>query len=227
MTDLSEKTLLLSRFNEVKNQIEKTCLTSQRNDHTVKLIVVTKGQPITKIRWLIEAGHHEFAENRLEELEHKWSILLKEYPDTKLHFIGHIQSRKIKKIVQYCHVIHSLDRIEIAKKIAMECHKQHKNIPCLIQINTGHEPQKDGIDPNLFSDFLQQCNQIPTLNINGIMCIPPANQDASPHFHLMQQLKNDYHLNELSMGMSNDYTEAILLGSTMLRIGTKIMGERH
>lgn len=226
MTDFSEKELLLHRYEQVKNQINEACISSNRNLNEINLIVVSKFQPETKIRWLLEAGHREFAESRAEEMEVKWKPLLATYPDVKLHFIGQIQSRKIKLIVQYSHMIHSLDRIEIAEKIALECSKQHKYPACLIQINTGLESQKGGVDPGLFSAFFQQCKLISGLTITGIMCIPPAYQQPTPHFRLMQTLKNDYQLDELSMGMSNDYIEAITYGATMLRIGTKIMGER-
>jgi len=227
MKSSAERELLLHHYKEIKDQIEKACSTSKRNSHEVKLVVISKFQPETKIRWLLEAGHREFGESRVEELQKKWEPLLPIYPDIRLHYIGKIQSRKIRHIVRYCHIVHSLDRIDIAKIIASECIKQNKFIECLIQINTGAESQKSGIDPYYFPIFLQECRMIRQLIIQGIMCIPPANQDPLPHFHLMQNLKNNFGLNELSMGMSNDYIDAIQCGATMLRIGTKIMGYRQ
>lgn len=226
MTASSEKEILLAQYEEVKNQIMQTCLAIHRHYHEVKLVIITKFQPEEKIRWLLEAGHREFGESRTEEMQEKWSSLLLAYPDVKLHYIGQIQSRKIWHIVKYCHVVHSLDRIEIAEKIAHECSMQNKYLECLIQINTGAESQKGGVDPAEFPTFLHKCEVINGLIIKGIMCIPPLNQNPIPHFHSMQQLKTDSNLNELSMGMSKDYIEAITCGATMLRIGTKIMGSR-
>jgi len=227
MNPFSDKEFLLQQYTAVKNDIASTCASLGRNPDTVRLVVVSKFQPDTKIRWLLEANQREFGESRAEEMEEKWEALLSSYPDTRLHYIGQIQSRKIKLIVKYCHMIHSLDRIDIAEKMAAECSRQNKSMECLIQINTGAEVQKGGIPPDSLSSFLEKCRMISPLIIKGIMCIPPVNEDPLPHFQLMQQLKNTFRLDELSMGMSNDYSKAISCGASILRIGNKIMGDRN
>jgi len=223
---MMDKELLLKNYAEVQSQIIQTSHVAQRHPDEIKLIVVSKFQPETKIHWLLDAGQRQFAESRIEEIEQKWPSLLMQYPDVVLHYIGQIQSRKIKNIIKYCHYIHSLDRLEIAEKIAVESIRQQRSPICLVQINTGAEHQKNGISPEAFPDFYSACKNITALNIQGIMCIPPVHENPLPHFALMQKIKNSFSLAELSMGMSSDYREAILHGATMLRIGTRIMGER-
>lgn len=226
MNTLSERNFLLEQFKQVNDEIENTCHSTGRDPGEIRLIVVSKFQPESRIRWLLEASQRNFAESRINEIEQKWLSIFADYPDAKLHFIGQLQSRKIKLIVKYCHMIHSLDRIDIAEKIAEECRTQNKKIDCLVQINIGDEPQKSGVHPDSLPDFLEKCKTISPLSIKGIMCIPPVNKDPTPYFQLMYQLKNNFNLPELSMGMSDDYQKAIACGATMVRIGTKIMGDR-
>ena len=210
-------------YQEVQTEILKTCQETGRDAQTVKLVVVSKSQDAEKIRCLLKAGQRDFGENRIEEIEKKWSALLIDYPDVKLHFIGVIQSRKVRNIVKYCQYIHSIDRLEIAEKIARECRLQNKITNCLIQVNIGAEPQKAGIPIEQLPTFLTECNQHIQLPIAGIMCIPPINQDPAAYFRLMQKLRLEYRLKELSMGMSDDYVEAISNGATMIRVGSKIL----
>lgn len=224
MTD--ERDLILQQYQAVKTSIAQTCLNLKRDSQQCKLVVVSKFQPAQKIRWLLEAGQRDFGENRIEEVEEKWGALLADYPDAKLHFIGSIQSRKVRSIVKYADYIHSLDRLEIAEKIAKECLAQGKRADCLIQVNVGDEAQKSGIVATHFSDFLEKCKTMTGLQVLGAMCIPPANEPPAPYFKLMQQLQIKHGLQELSMGMSNDYVEALAYGSTMVRVGSKILGAR-
>lgn len=226
MNTVNEEVLLLQRYEAIKLDIKHACQHARRADDSVRLVIVSKHQPEDRIKWLIQAGQREFGENRAEEILSKWQALLQEYPEIKLHFIGQIQSRKIPAIVRFSSMVHSLDRISIAEKIASECSRQNRKLECLIQINTGAEPQKGGIDPALLPEFLKECSAMEPLMIKGIMCLPPVNEDAISHFQLMQKLKTEFNLTEASMGMSDDFDKAIACGATILRIGRRIMGER-
>jgi pyridoxal phosphate enzyme (YggS family) len=221
-----EGSVVLQNYEEVISKITQTCLQMNRPANSVKLIVISKFQPEEKIRCLLEAGHRDFGESRIDEVMSKWGPLLADFPNTKLHFIGSIQSRKVRDIVKYCDYVHSVDRYDIADRIARECQIQNKSIDCFIQVNVGAEPQKSGIDISEFSAFLEKCRANSHLSIIGAMCLPPADHDPAPYFQLMQDLQMNNHLKELSMGMSNDYVEAIAHGATMIRVGSKILGSR-
>ena len=215
---------VLKNYFQVKDRVSELCKNAKRLNADVRLVVVSKFQRLDVIRILLEVGHSDFAENRIEEVKEKWPTLLLEYPNTKLHFIGPIQSRKVRDIVTYADYIHSLDRLEIAQRIAQEMQIQSKTPECLIQVNVGSEVQKSGILAAQFPTFLEDCKHRAKLPIIGAMCLPPANQNPMPYFQEMQQLQVKYHLNELSMGMSNDYAQAIACGATMIRVGTGIFG---
>lgn len=213
---------VLKNYVQVKDNVSELCKNTKRFSADVRLVVVSKCQSIDAIRILLEAGHSDFAENRIEEVKEKWPTLLLEYPNTKLHFIGSIQSRKVRDIVTYSDYIHSLDRIEIAQRIAQEMQIQGKALECLIQVNIGSEAQKSGILAAQFPTFLEDCKHRAKLPIIGAMCLPPAHQNPMPYFQEMQALQVKYHLRELSMGMSSDYAQAIACGATMIRVGTGI-----
>lgn len=217
---------ILQNYMEVKNEVMQTCLQIKCPSTSVKLIVISKFQSADKIRCLLAAGQSDFGESRIEEVKEKWEPLLADYPNTKLHFIGSIQSRKVRDIVKYTDYVHSVDRFEIAEGIARESQIQNKPIECLIQVNVGAESQKSGVDFTQFPAFLEKCETCSNLSIIGAMCIPPADQNPVPYFKLMQDLQANHGVKELSMGMSNDYAEAIAHGATMIRIGSKIFGCR-
>lgn len=223
---MNDNNPIVQNYQEVQAIIEKTCLSINRSVATVRLIVVSKFQPAEKICSLLKAGQRDFAESRIEEVEKKWLPLIRKYPDIRLHFIGTIQSRKIRKIVQYCDYIHSLDRTETARKIAEEISCQQRKVVCLIQINIGDEDQKSGVSVADFPEFLKQCRQVFQLPVCGIMCLPPFDRDPLSYFNTMQQLLLKNNLVELSMGMSHDFSTAILCGATMIRVGTRILGDR-
>lgn len=220
-----ERDEILQNYLDVKNKIAQTCIKSERLN-TVKLIVISKFQSADKIRGLLEAGQRDFGESRVEEIKKKWPALLMDYPDAKLHFIGPIQSRKVRDIVKYADYVHSVDRLDIAEHIARESQVQHKITECLIQVNVGAEPQKSGIEVAQFPTLLMKCRGFNTLSVRGAMCIPPVNQNPTQYFMLMRNLQVNHDLKELSMGMSSDYSEAITCGATMIRVGSKIMGSR-
>lgn len=217
---------IVNNYHQVKQGIYKRCLELGRSSDLVKLIVVTKFQSAAKIRCLLQAGQRDFAENRIEEIKSKWPDLLAEYPDVRLHFIGAIQSRKIRDIVKYTQIIHSMDRRSIVDEIDRQAQVQGKIMQCLIQVNVGDELQKSGIKVGDFGEFLRYCQGKTHLLIQGAMCIPPAEHDPAHYFKVMQELQASYDFDELSMGMSADYLTALDFGASMLRVGTVILGLR-
>ena len=205
----------LDNYKAIKLEVDKL-----NNKHN--LIVVTKNKSIETILPIIKNGHLHFGENRVQEAKEKWIPILKNYNDIKLHLIGKLQSNKVKDAFFLFDFIHTLDSDKLAKKFSeLELNSQRK-IKYFIQINIGNEAQKNGIEYVRAKDFINFCKNDLKLNIIGLMCIPPINLDPHPFFDKMQQLKINNNLNELSMGMSSDYKEALNFGSTYLRIGSAI-----
>lgn len=204
----------------------KTAIRECGGVESVEFIAVSKFQPVEKIKVLLEKGHRSFAESRVEEAEEKWTALKEQYPDVRLHFIGGIQSKKIKKIVCFFDVVHSIDRLSVAEKIATEVVAAKKSIECLIQVNIGNEDQKSGVRLEELSELYQRFNELMPGSVRGFMCIPPNNEPPADFFEKMASLKKMYGVDHLSMGMSADYRVALEKGSTMLRVGSVIFGER-
>ena len=205
----------LDNYKAIKLEVDKL-----NNKHN--LIVVTKNKSIETILPIIKNGHLHFGENRVQEAKEKWIPVLKNYKDIKLHLIGKLQSNKVKDAFVLFDFIHTLDSDKLAKKFSeLELNSERK-IKYFIQINIGNEAQKNGIEYVRAKDFINFCKNDLKLNIIGLMCIPPINLDPHPFFEKMQQLKINNNLNELSMGMSSDYKEALNFGSTYLRIGSAI-----
>ena len=200
-------------------------LKGQNIDNRSKVIAVSKTFKLEKILPLIDYGHLDFGENKVQEAIEKWSEIKTKKKDIQLHLIGKLQSNKAKFAVKIFDYIHSLDSEKLAKKISEEQSKQNKNIKLFIQVNIGNEDQKSGISINQLNDFYQFCNQL-NLNIIGLMCIPPFDQNPDSYFKEMQSLKEKLNLKELSMGMSSDYLQAVDYSSTYLRIGSSIFGKR-
>ncbi len=192
----------------------------------IKIIAVSKTFNEEKILPLINHGHLDFGENKVQEALSKWTNIKEKYNEIKLHMIGKLQSNKVKHAVKIFDYIHSLDNEKLAEKISNEQKKINKNIDLLIQVNVGKELQKNGIDKPDVKNFFEFCKNDLKLNIIGLMCIPPNDGKTNEYFSEMLKLKNQLNLNNLSMGMSNDYLEAIENGSTMIRVGSKIFGER-
>jgi len=186
------------------------------------LIVVTKNQSIDGILPIIRNGHLHFGENRVQEAKEKWTPILKNYKDIKLHLIGKLQSNKVKDAFVLFDFIHTLDSEKLAKKFSDLEFNSERKIKYFIQINIGNEVQKNGIESSIVKDFVNFCKGDLKLNVIGLMCIPPINLDPRPFFKNMQKFKTDNDLDELSMGMSSDYKEALHYGSTYLRIGSAI-----
>lgn len=195
--------------------------------HNTTVIAVSKGQPVSAITPLLLSGHRHFAENRVQEAEEKWPALKTRYPDVVLHMIGPLQTNKARKAVALFDVIQTLDREELAKELAKEMARQGRDLPCFIQVNTGQEPQKAGVSPQHAADFLKYCREIHGLQVTGLMCIPPAEENPAPHFAFLNELARRLGLRDLSMGMSKDYETAKRFGATYVRLGQAIFGERQ
>jgi len=176
---------------------------------------------------VIEAGHRLFGENRIQEAKAKWPALKERFPDLELHLIGALQSNKAKEAVALFDAIHSIDRPKIARVVAEEMNKQGRRLKLFVQVNTGEEPQKAGVMPREAADFVRQCQEEFKLDIAGLMCIPPADEEPSVHFAFLAKLASELGLKELSMGMSADFEKAIGFGATYVRVGSAIFGARE
>ncbi len=191
-----------------------------------QIVAVSKTFAMNKILPLINHGHIHFGENKIQEAIKKWSDIKKKSSKIKLHMVGKCQSNKAKYLIPLFDYLHSLDSIKLAQKISEEEKKHNKKIKIFIQVNIGKENQKSGLEIDELKDFYEKCTKNLNLNVIGIMCIPPNNNNSSKYFSEMQKLSIDIGVKNLSMGMSNDYKEAAKYGSTYIRIGSKIFGER-
>ena len=210
---------LIQNFRNIKNQINIL-------NPNVNLIAVTKGQNMDKIKFILEEGHLHFGENKVQEAILKWADILNVRKDINLHLLGRLQSNKAKEAFTLFNYIHSLDSEKLAKIFSDLEKKNLKKIKYFIQVNIGNESQKSGINISLVSDFVQFCQKDLKLNILGLMCIPPVNDSPESYFLKLKELNEHNNLKDLSMGMSNDFKMAIQSGSTYVRIGTSIFGER-
>ena len=190
-----------------------------------KVIAVSKTFELEKILPLIEYGHLDYGENKVQEAIDKWSELKQKKQNIKLHLIGKLQTNKVKHAIKIFDYIHSLDSIKLAKKIAEEQKKQKKNLKLFIQVNIGNEEQKAGVNVNQINDLIDYSKQL-NLNIVGLMCIPPVNEEAEKYFKEIKILNKKLNFSEISMGMSSDYLKAVENNSTFLRIGSSIFGQR-
>ena len=199
---------------------------ADRNIEEIELIAVSKKKPPDLIRKVINSGYRSFGENQLQEVENKWIRLKQEFSQTKLHFVGAIQSKKIEKIFKFCDVIHSIDREKIVRKIKTCEDSFNLKKEYFIQINTGNEPQKSGVALDESESFINKCINDYNLEIKGLMCIPPHKDNPEEHFLKLRGLGKNFNLPYLSMGMSEDFEIALKCGATHIRVGTKIFGAR-
>jgi PLP dependent protein len=193
-----------------------------------QLIAVSKTYDAATILPVLEAGHRSFGENRVQEAQGKWPELRQRFPDIDLHLIGPLQSNKAKEAVALFDCIHTIDRPKIAEAIAAEMVKQSRQLKLFVQVNTGEEPQKAGIIPRETMAFVAMCRKQLNLNIAGLMCIPPVDEEPAVHFAFLTKLAREAELldPELSMGMSADFETAIEFGATYVRVGSAIFGSR-
>jgi len=193
----------------------------------IKLIAVSKTFPINEILPLINHGQVHFGENKVQEAIEKWQEIKQDFKHLQLHMIGKLQSNKVKFVVPLFDYIHSLDSLKLAKKIAEEQDKIKKRLKIFIQINIGNEEQKNGIDEGDLEEFYKKCVNEFELDIVGLMCLPPKDNNTKEYFVKMKNLAQKINVKELSMGMSNDYLDAAKHGATYLRIGSKVFGNRN
>ncbi len=198
---------------------------SYQVNNEAELIAVSKYRTVDEILQAVEAGQKIFGENKVQEAMQKWPEIKEKHTDIELHLIGALQTNKVKEAVQTFDVIEVVDREKLANALVKEMNKQGKYPDCLIQVNTGSEPQKAGIFPENADRFIKWCIE-KGLPIKGLMCIPPANEDPRPHFNMLKDLCNKHELEVCSMGMSGDYEDAIKCGATHIRVGTAIFGSR-
>ena len=208
--------------------IEKLIKSKEANlkkSEASKIIAVSKTFSLDKIMPLINHGHYDFGENKIQEALDKWTQIKAEKPELKLHLLGKLQTNKVKLAIKLFDFIHSVDSKKLAKKIYDEQLNQNKKVKLFLQVNIGNEEQKSGILKNDLDDLYHYCKEL-KLDIVGLMCIPPYNSDPNPFFQELNNLNKNLSLKELSMGMSSDYLKAVEHNSTYLRIGSAIFGER-
>ena len=216
----------VQRLNTVKNHV-KEILDRKQLKIDPRIIAVTKTFPTRKIIPLIEIGHLHFGENKIQEAESKWVDIKNKYKELQLHMLGKLQSNKAKKAVNLFNYIHSLDNAKLASKIRQFEKELNKKIKLFIQVNIAEENQKTGITLNDLNTFYKYCTQDLSLNIIGLMCLPPVGSKSQEYFQILRSNSEKLNLKNLSMGMSTDYEDAILYGSTHIRIGTAIFGKRN
>ena len=208
----------------IKNNI-KNKLNDIKKSDSPNIIAVSKTFAMDKINPLIESGHLDFGENKVQEALDKWSDIKLKNNNIKLHLIGKLQTNKVKHAVKIFDYIHSVDNEKLAKKIADELNKNQRTIKIFLQVNIGQENQKSGADVDNLENLFLYCKKI-NLEVIGLMCIPPIGVDSKEYFKRMRDLSKNLMLKDLSMGMSSDYLKAIEYSSTYLRIGSSIFGER-
>jgi hypothetical protein len=216
----------LDRLADVRHRIAQAARDAGRQPEDVALVCVSKTFGAEEIRPVIEAGQRIFGENRVQEAMEKWPDLRRDHADLELHLIGPLQSNKAHDAVQFFDVIETVDRDKIAKALAEEIQKTGRHPRLYVQVNTGAEAQKAGIAPQEADAFIERCRKSHGLEISGLMCIPPLDDQASPHFALLNQIAKRNGIKTLSMGMSADFELAIQLGATHVRVGSAIFGHR-
>jgi pyridoxal phosphate enzyme (YggS family) len=215
-----------AQLNDVVSRIRDSERSAGRPPGTTQLVAVSKTFDAEAIRPVIGAGQRVFGENRVQEAQSKWPLLKAETSDIELHLIGPLQSNKAADAVALFDVIETIDREKIARAVADEIRQQGKPVRVYVQVNTGLEPQKAGIAPDDTHAFVTFCREQIGLNVEGLMCIPPADENPGPHFALLAKLAKRCTLEKLSMGMSGDFETAIQFGATSVRVGSAIFGTR-
>ncbi len=216
----------MSGLKDITGRIEKAAQTAGRDPASVRLIAVSKVQPLARIEAILDEGHRLFGENRVQEAQGKWPDLRERYNGVELHLIGPLQTNKVKPAMDLFDTIQSLDRNRLAVKIATEAQERGSCPDLYVQVNTGAEKQKAGILPDEADAFIARCREEMDLPVIGIMAIPPANELPEPHFDLLAQIAERNGVSEISMGMSADFETAIAHGATSVRVGSALFGAR-
>jgi pyridoxal phosphate enzyme (YggS family) len=216
-----------TRLRAVRERISKAAQGVGCDPARVRLIAVSKTFGETDILPVLAAGHRLFGENRVQEAKAKWPALKARYPDVELHLIGPLQSNKAREAVALFDAIHTIDRPKIAKVVAEEMARAGKRLKLFVEVNTGEEPQKAGVMPREAVAFVTMCRNELKLEIAGLMCIPPVDEEPAVHFALLAKLAKEAGVNDLSMGMSADFETAVQFGATYVRVGSAIFGSRR
>ena len=216
---------IIKRYQDIISLI-KSNIENNQNLKFPNIIAVSKTFRLEKILPLIDHGHIDYGENKVQEAIEKWTSIKEKKPNIKLHLIGRLQTNKVKFAIKIFDYIHSLDSIKLAKKIADEEKKQNKKIQLFIQVNIGKEDQKSGVELKNLSELYNYCKEL-NLNVIGLMCIPPFEEDSEKYFKEMKILNKKLNLTNLSMGMSSDYLKAVENSATHVRIGSNIFGSRN
>ena len=218
---------IVERLMAIQSEIKELLIKNNLQNKDLNIIIVCKTFSMDKILPLIDAGHVHFGENKVQEAELKWKEAKKKHPNIKLHMVGKLQTNKVKVALNIFDYIHSVDNCRLGEKIVKYEKELNKKIKTFVQVNIGEESQKSGISPKNVNQFVNYCKNSLCLNIIGLMCLPPISDNSEKYFMHLNQLRNQTDLRHLSMGMSNDYQTAIKCGSTFLRIGSKILGEKN
>ena len=217
---------IADNLSNIFSSIRQTSIAAGRDPGCVSLVAVSKVQVSAAIEQALDAGHRVFGENRIQEAKEKWPLLKSRYQGVELHLIGPLQTNKVKDAVALFDVIETVDRPKLARLLKQEMLRQSVEIPCFIQINTGEEKQKAGIFPNEAAEFIEYCRRDLKLQVKGLMCIPPVDEEPALHFSLLKSIAKKAGVVNLSMGMSDDFEVAIQTGATHIRLGTLIFGKR-
>lgn len=217
----------LENFASVQTSISKACAKAGRPPKDVSLVAVSKTYDGTHIKPVLAAGHRVFGENRVQEAKQKWPALCEEFPGIELHLIGPLQSNKAGEAVALFDVIQTVDRPKIAEALAAQMKKQSRVVKLFVQVNTGRETQKAGVMPEDVATMISLMRDKLCLTVEGLMCIPPVEDDPGKHFALLKDLATTHGLQKLSMGMSGDFETAIIHGATHVRVGSAIFGARN
>ena len=218
--------VIAANLTSVRNRIDTAARAAGRAPDSVTLVAVSKTHSAASVRDALIAGHRVFGENRVQEAQTKYPPLRERFPDLVLHLIGPLQTNKVRDAVALCDMIETVDRLRLAQVLAKEMERSGRRLPCLIEVNTGEEPQKSGVLPAAADDFIVECRDRLGLPIEGLMCVPPLEEEPALHFALLREIARRSGLGLLSMGMSADFEKAIRFGATHVRVGTAIFGAR-
>lgn len=225
-SDLERSDQISNALADLRKRISQAAERVERDPADVTLVAVSKVHGVDAISGALAAGQRVFGENRIQEAQEKWPTLKAAYPDATLHLIGPLQTNKVRDAVELFDVIETVDRSKLAAKLAEEMQRQGKALPCFVQVNTGEEPQKAGVLPKDAEAFITECRETHRLDVKGLMCIPPQDEEPALHFAFLREIAARNKVHCLSMGMSGDFEIAIELGATHVRVGTAIFGER-
>lgn len=224
--DALERRPVAANLTRVRARVAAAAETAGRAPEAVTLVAVTKTHGPGLIRQALDAGHRVFAENRVQEAVAKWPALKAAYPGIELHLVGPLQSNKVRDAVALFDVIETVDRAKLARRLAAEMARTGRKPQCYIEVNTGEEPQKSGILPEAADDFIAACREQHGLPVQGLMCLPPLDEEPALHFALLATIARRNGIEVLSMGMSADFEVAVAFGASHVRVGTAIFGAR-